>query len=166
MKQFCSFTLILAMLVCAVGCHQESSEPEEIAFYYCVSQPDYSIGSTALAPEYRGGVPQDSLHQTLELYLSGPLSSDLQSPFPQDLKLVGVNQNGSTIQLTFSPELATLTGLDLTIACGCLTLTTLALTSAQQVEIRTVSGLLDGQRTITMDKNTLLLLDTAQDEGE
>lgn len=165
MKRFFSLTLMIVLLVCIAGCRQESPESQGTAFYYCVAKPDYSTGSTAISEEYRSGVPEDSLLQALELYLAGPLSSGLQSPFPENLKLVDVYQEGSTVFLTFSRELAALTGLDLTVACGCLTLTTLALTDAQQVEIRTAAGLLDGQRAITMDKNTLLLVDSAA-EGE
>ena len=74
---------------------------------------------------------------------------------------MGISQENGTVYVTLSPEITLLTGVDLTMACGCLTLTILSLTEAQQVQIRSVSGLLDGQRSITMDKNTLLLLDGA-----
>ena len=165
MKRFLSTILILSFLLCTTSCYQEETEPKGIAFYYCVSQRDYTSGSTVLSAEHRADVPEDSLPQALELYLSGPLSPDLLSPFPQNLKILGAYQEGKTVYLTLSTELAGLSGIDLTIACGCLTLTTLAIANAEQVEIRTVSGLLDGQRTIIMDKNTLLLLDTTV-EGE
>lgn len=165
MKRIVSVALILACLLSITACNQEEAQPKGIAFYYCVTQDNYAIGSSVLSPEYRTDVAEDSLTQALERYLSGPISADLRSPFPQNLKLVGSYQQGSTVYLTLSAELADLSDLDLTIACGCLTLTTLALTDAQQVQIRTVAGLLDGQRAITMDKNTLLLLDTVT-EGE
>lgn len=164
MKRFLSLTLALGLL-CLAGCRQEAPESQGTAFYYCVAQREYTTGSTALSAEYRSGVPRDALTEALDLYLAGPVSSELRSPFPEGLKMVGAYQEGSTVYLTLSPELTDLTGLELTLACGCLTLTTLALTGAEQVQIRAVSGLLDGQRAITMDKNTLLLLDTAT-EGE
>ena len=165
MKRFLSAALILGFLLSMSACYREDTQPQGIPFYYCVTQPDYTTGSTVLSAEHRSDVPENSLLQALELYLAGPKSAELQSPFPQNLKLVNAYQEGSTVYLTLSPELAALDGLDLTMACGCLTLTTLALSGAQQVEICAVSGLLDGQRTITMDKNTLLLLDAAT-EGE
>lgn len=164
MKRLISWMLILVFLFGLIGCGEQTQEPQGIAFYYCLAEPDYNAGNAALTAEYRTGVAQEELSQALELYLKGPLSSEFQSPFPQDLRLVVVYQDNSTVYLTFSGELATLTGLDLTIACSCLTLTTLAITGAEQVEIRTVAGLLDGQRAIRMNKNTLLLLDTVQEE--
>lgn len=165
MKQFLSFILTLGLLFSMAACHQDAAEPQGAALYYRLAESDYSTGSAALSAEYRTDVPRDSLTQALKMYLNGPKSSDLQSPFPEGMKLIGAYQEGSTVYLTLSRELSDMTGLELTIACGCLTLTTLALTDAEQVQIQAVSGLLDGQGAITMDKNTLLLLDTAG-EGE
>ena len=165
MKRVLSLVLILAALLSLSACLREDDQPEGMAFYYCAARSDYNVGSTALTAEYRTDVAEDPLQQALERYLDGPVSAELRSPFPEELKLMSAYREGSTVYLTFSRELTDLSGLELTMACGCLTLTTLALTGAQQVEIRSVSGLLDGQRAITMDKNTLLLMDTAA-EGE
>ncbi len=162
MKQILSFTLAFLLLVSMAGCREDVREPQGTPFYYCLAQLDYTSETSAISAEYRTALPKDSLEEILAVYLTGPLSEDLLSPFPADLKLVGSSQEGDTVYLTFSPELCDLSGLDLTIACSCLTLTTLALTDAQQVEIRTVTGLLDGQRAIIMDKNTILLQDTAR----
>lgn len=163
MKNVLCFFLILALLF-AAGC-SNGEKPEGTPFYYCVVNPSYSQGSTAINEEYRSEVPRDSLMATLEVYLRGPESSDLVSPFPDGLQVLSVSQEGDILLLTVSMELTTLSGLDLTMACGCLTLTCLALTDAEQVQISSIYGLLDGQRTITMDENTLLLLDAAV-EGE
>lgn len=163
MKKILSFVLICTTLTFVIGCQQTPEAPHGIAFYYCVTASDYNVGSTSLVAEHRVDVPSDSLLDAMTIYLKGPLSEDLQAPFPSGLSLVGVYQNNKTVYLTFSRELAYLTGLDLTIACACVTLTALDISGADQVEIRTVAGLLDGQRAIIMDKNTLLLLDTVQE---
>ncbi len=164
MKQILASILALALLLCLIGCRKEPQQAG-IPFYYCAAQPSYSTGSTAISPEYRRGVPQDSLFLALEVYLGGPASEELRSPFPEGLTLAAATQQGSTVYLTLSRELADLTDLELTIACGCLSLTAMALTQAERVEISAVSGLLNGQRSIVMDKNTLLLQDVAG-EGE
>lgn len=164
MKKNLSLILVFALVLLA-GCRQEEPKPQGIPFYYCAAQPAYSIGDTVITAEYRSIVPTDSLQQVLEIYLMGPRSEGLVSPFPEGLQILSVNQEDKTVQLVVSLELAALTGLDLTMACGCLSLTCLALTDAEQVQISPIYGLLDGQRTITMDKNTLLLLDSSR-EGE
>ncbi len=164
MKRLLSFILIACVLICICGCKQETQKQQGSPFYYCVRELDFHPGSAALAVEYRADVPQNTLIQAIEIYLNGPLSPDLQSPFPEDLRLIGVYQEDETIYMTFSPELSQLSGLELTMVCGCVTLTVLSLTDAKQAEIRSVTGLLDGQRSIIMDKDTLLLLDSAANE--
>ncbi len=164
MKRLFAFALVLCLLFSMIGCRHKRDEAARIAFYYCVVQPAYSTGSTAISAEYRGGIEDVPLAQTLGLYLDGPLSADLRSPFPHGLRLLEAKLSGSTVHLTVSQELAELTGLELTMACGCLALTTMALTEAQQVEISAEAGLLDGQRSIIIDQNSLLLLDTVEGE--
>ena len=159
MKQFLCVAIILALLV-APGCSK--NEPNGTPFYYCVANASYTPGSTVIDKEYRDNIPADSLMDTLEHYLQGPTSSNLVSPFPEGMTVVSANQDGDALYLTVSMELTALKGLDLTLACGCLTLTCLEITDAQQVHISSIYGLLDGQRTIIMDKNTLLLLDNSQ----
>ncbi len=161
MKKILCFLLILAALFSA-GCSSQQPQPTGTPFYYCAATPDYSSGSTAIIQEYRDDVPSDSLMAALELYLAGPQSGDLLSPFPDGMQILSATQEGNTVYLTVSMELTTLTGLELTIACGCLTMTSLALTDAQQVQISPIYGLLDGQRTIIMNKNTILLTDSSK----
>ena len=164
MKAILACILILCLIIGTLCFKGHLQQSKERAFYYCNMAMDYSGDNPSVLAENRADAPDGSLQEILELYLSGPLSQNLRSPFPAHLKLIGVSQTGETIYLTFSRELATLTGLDLTMACCCITLTTLALTDAQQVEIRTVTDLLDGQRSITMRKDTLLLLDNTNEE--
>jgi germination protein M len=161
MKKFLCLILLFSMLLWVAGCSEDAPEPEGVPFYYCILQPDYAPENAILSPEYRKEIAVGSLEEQLALYLQGPISAELRSPFPEGSRLVGISQENGTVYVTLSPEITLLTGVDLTMACGCLTLTILSLTEAQQVQIRSVSGLLDGQRSITMDKNTLLLLDGA-----
>ena len=161
MKKILSLFLVIVLLISLVGCSREAPEPEGIPFYYCAAETSYSDGDSVITAEYRSSLQGDTLQETLENYLAGPLSRELRSPFPEGMRILAAWQDGSTVYVTVSRELTGLTGLELTIACGCLTLTCLALTDGTQVEISPIEGLLDGQRTITMDENTLLLLDTA-----
>ena len=155
MKRFTLFLLCLCLLP-IWGCSSHDA-PKGVAFYYCASLPAYTVDSSAITPEYRAEISDGTLLELLDLYLKGPISADLTSPFPEGLQIVSAIVKGDTVQVVVSLEMAALTGLDLTIACSCLTLTCLAYTEAEQVEIRPVYGLLDGQRMIIMNKDTILL---------
>jgi len=50
--------------------------------------------------------------------------------------------------------------LDLTIACACLTATVCDMTGVQSVTIQTENRLLDGNKSITMTWENILLLDS------
>ena len=161
MKRIICFILVLTLLFVG-GCSKKSKQNQGTPFYYCAASPSYSTNSCVILEEYRNDIPEVSLLEILECYLAGPQSSDLTTPFPKGLVILSAEQDGDLLQLVVSMEMTGLSGLELTLACGCLTLTCLALTDAQQVQITPIYGLLDGQRSITMDKNILLLFDNSK----
>ena len=97
----------------------------------------------------------------MQLYLAGPDNVELVSPFPNGLRLIRHHQEGETLYLLFSEELAQLSNLSLSMACGCITMTCLTLTDATQVTIEANESLLDGQKSITMERDSLILSDHA-----
>jgi len=155
---------VLCLLLLLSGCSQAQEYEQPINFYYCAAADSFDNNSMSILPETREGKQWSTLEDTMRAYLSGPVTETLASPFPAELRLVSIQQNESTVFVTFSMELAELTNLDLTIACGCITLTCLELTSAQQVTIEAENTLLDGQKSITMDRESLLLVDHAIQE--
>ena len=76
--------------------------------------------------------------------------------------MTAMDQN--TLYVTVSKELAQLSGLELTLACSCLSMTCMELTGAENIVISAENSLLDGQKSITMNKDTLLLIDKAEGE--
>lgn len=150
---------ILCILFLLSGCSQAAQYEKPVAFYYCASSYTYESGTAAIAAETREGAGMYSLEEYFRAYLAGPEDKDLVSPFPADLKLISIRQEGNMVFITLSEELAQLKNLSLSMACACITMTCLALTDAEQVTIEAENSLLDGQKSITMDKNSLLLAD-------
>ena len=86
----------------------------------------------------------------------------IRSPFPAGLSLLNYQVEGNTVYLNLSYHLATLTNMDLTIACSCIAMTCLELTGAELVSIEADGQLLDGQKSILLHKNTTLLTDSSK----
>ena len=165
MKKWIAALLTMISLLSLAACQKETPPPQGPAFYYCANEVQYSMDSVTIQAEYRQNAAADNLQQMLVKYFAGPSSEELRSPFPSDMKLVEVSQDGDTIYVTVSDALSTISGLELTLACGCITMTCMDFTGAEKVVISVRDGLLGGQKSITMDANTLLLLDTVL-EGE
>lgn len=163
-RAICLLLCCVSLLLC-FGCTEKSPEPQDgIVFYYPQAQLSFQPGSTIIGTETRALTDQETWAQVLSIYFLGPDAEHLLSPFPAGLAVIKTSMENKTVYITVSDHLAELTGLELTMACSCLSLTALALTGAETVVINAEDALLDGQKSITMDKNTLLLLDNWQEE--
>ena len=163
-RAICLLLCCLSLLLC-FGCAEKEPEVQEgLRFYYPAAQLSYHPGSSAIDSESRILDEQADLAQILNIYFLGPEAEHLLSPFPAGLRIVKTAIEDKTVYITVSDHLTELSGLELTMVCGCLTLTTLELTGAETVVINAKDALLDGQKSITMDKNTLLLTDIWQEE--
>ena len=165
MKKWILVLLTALFLFHLAGCQKEAPAPVGPAFYYRAADISYSMESTVVRAEYRENAAYDTLQQMLVKYFAGPESTDLRTPFPVGMKLIEVSLADNTVYITVSDALSSLSGLELTLACSCISLTCLDFTGAELVVISAQDSLLDGQKYVTMDKNTLLLLDTVL-EGE
>lgn len=160
MKKLIAIVISLLLLPGICGCQKQEQQPEGIAFYYCVTELSFGIQDKAIEAEYRQGITKDHWANVLDLYLRGPETAGLRSPFPAGLKTVATSMEQNTAYITVTEELASLSGLELTLACASLAMTCLELTGAETIVISADGALLDGQKSITIDANTLLLLDT------
>lgn len=155
--------LLIAFILCfsLFGCVQAPQMDKPVTFYYRVAQLSYETDDTVIASEVREAAQMGSLSAIVQVYLAGPQTDTLANPFPAGLILKNLSCDDSTVYITVSSELADLTGLSLTIACGCMTMTLLELTGMETVCITAEDALLDGAKSITMDKNSLLLFDNS-----
>ncbi len=160
MKRFLCLLLSTLLLGSILGCHYNENgdilEPVEFCYLRNNDQFLYGTQSGVFGTEIREAAGhRDDVNYLLSMYMRGPQSSHLRSPFPTGCRLRDIRYNGSTICLVLTGELLTLTNTDLTLACAALSLTCLGLSDVTAVRIESV---LDGKTfSITLDADSLLL---------
>ena len=143
--------LLLALTLTLSGCAAAAAataaqEEKNCQLYYLVRDLDRAAGGDAIAGEV-STLPKESdsptgtqAEELMNALLSGPAGSDLQSPFPEGTRLLGVEIRGSHAKVDLSSAYRNLSGIDLTLADYCITLTLTQLSA-----IRSVSILVRGQ---------------------
>lgn len=172
MKRFLALILSLGLLLSGCGAVETTVFQEETSFFYLARNAQALSERSAVGQESRA-VGDMSLTELLDLYFAGPESEDLVSPFPAGTGALGAAETAEGLELTMSAEFFTLQGVDLSLACCCLSSTIRAYTGREKVILTDALGrvrleadpdsyaLLDGfdqdtQRTFTLyfsDKN-------------
>ena len=135
------FWAALALLLLCTACTPtQTEEPTEGGYIlYFVSVENRADGA-ALATEGRDLPPEaEEAEGLLTLLLAGPEGSALRSPFPAGTALRGVRVEESTAYVDLSEAYGGLTGVDLTLADGCVVLTLCQLEGVEAVYL-TVEG--------------------------
>ena len=152
MKYLLSVLLILALLAGFASC----SESEAVTYYYLREPGDYISGDATgiMVGETREAAGSvDDLRQLLILYLHGPSSDLLRSPFPQGTTLLKLEKTNDELLVQLSNSAASLQDTAFTLACACMAQTCFGLTDVEQVTITTEDV------SMTMTRDSLLLVD-------
>ena len=162
MKKLLCIALTLSLLLSLAACGARGKE-ESARFYYLREPDNYLYGSAdgVVTFEERDAAGHSGdMKYLLTLYLQGPLTEGLESPFPNGCKLVDLVRGGADVTVTLDSNFATLKGMDLTLACVCLARTCFSLVNAQSVRILAQSprGDILIDETITID--SLILEDS------
>ncbi len=159
MKRLLIFLLCLILPLCGCAANQPRLD-DPITFYYPRTEYVFGQPDSVIASECREGAGKTaSLSALLNYYLQGPASSDLQNPFPTGTKIIEIRQDSTVLQLVMNDRFSQLSGMELTVACACLAKTGLSLSDCQTVQIILDDPDSDTQRIITMDNQSLLLMD-------
>ena len=165
MKRLTCFVLAAVAIFSLSACNQSNVDFENpVNFYYIYPTEQISFNSSegVIGYEIREAKSfVDNLQKLLDIYLKGPESNTMQSPFPANVHIDTIELQDNVLLITLSPEFTKLTGLDLTIACACLSMTVLELVECDAVKINVFDELLDGNNSITMTRESILLLDAA-----
>lgn len=167
MKRAISVAILLCIILPLFGCVSTEDKPKEpVSFYYRRAKLTYSDAASVIAPEAResAGHTEDTAYLLAE-YLKGPKSEEFLRTFPTQVSLADLKLGKATAEITLSDNFAVLSGMDLTIACACLTMTVMELTGSETVKISAENALLNNAPQITMDKNCLLLLDSSTESA-
>lgn len=161
MKRIIIFSLALLLLVSSLGCsRQEDSIDVPVEFYYRKATLSYNSEQAVLCSETRESSGYD-LTGLFNNYLQGPITDECVSPFPAGVKVLAIDQSGSSLSIELSAPLAELSDINLTLACACLCKTAIGLTQCTTVEISVPNATLNGSTSIIMDEQHLLLLDNS-----
>ena len=120
MRRFCILFLVLILLFSA--CENPSGDlPESISFkfYYCVEGTDQLTSDISVDHETRT-VQIYTLSQLMEMYMKGPVSDHLRTPFPEGTQMLGLSEGEDGLELTMSGAFFTLQGIELSVASYCL----------------------------------------------
>ena len=154
--------LILLAVLLLSGCETQEEFYAPVTFYYGNPNVTYFSEDGVIAREVREAIGhEDDYEYLLNLYLDGPETSEVKRVFPKNVELVRLEILGGTALVVLNDAAARLTGLDLTIACACLTATICDITGIHTVTIQAETQLLDGNKSITMNRNHILLLDSS-----
>ena len=161
MKRLLCIVLTLLLTISLVGCQDSTDKPQStVTVYYKAANISYGTQDGVLAPfalDSTGHENEDAY--LLNLYLSYLPSEAFSPTFPEETHLVSLNLDGLTARIILSDSFASLKGLNLMIACACLTRTVISLTGCQEVIISAESMRLDGNNYITLSSDSYLLLD-------
>ena len=161
MRKCISIMLIIWILLSLCGCGQQNTQLQSPAnFYYPVNSKYRGEEERVIQPELRESAGcEKNLLKFTELYILGPQSERLVSIFPDDCYPVSVCHNGPVITVYMSPGFSRLTGIDLTMACACLSATLMDYAKANTVNICVKGTRLDDQRMIVMTMDSFSLVD-------
>lgn len=165
-----ALALLCALLALLPGCAQRDApggEGEGYAVYFALpfdpEDPENRLAESALAAETRripegAGVPE----ALVECLLSGPISPDLASPFPEGVRQVEPpSLEDGICRVSLSEEYGGLSGLELTLADYAITLTLCALPEVEGVTIQ-----VEGDPFIRRDHTLLRESDVILSSGE
>ena len=113
MKRIVCLTVCVLMLLCGCG------KKDTATFYY--QRADYHTDMTdgMIAGEERDITGHtDSLSFLISMYLLGPTQSDLISPFPQNTKLLELQQKNTEVIITLSDNLHSMSDGKFTLGCS------------------------------------------------
>ena len=156
MKRLLIF-LIAVLLLCGCG-PQEEKILDPANFYYCNKTISYSSPEAVISHEIReaSGL-RNNWSALLEFYLEGPADEHLFSPFPGGVTVECFTILNEQCTVTLSKEFSSLSGIDLTLACSCLSKTVMELTGQTTIEIKFTDAATGNTTSITMQKDNILL---------
>lgn len=138
----CAVTLTAG---CAMAAQQAMSQEDTYELYFQVRELDAAGGGDAVGTERStlekgsGQAAQETAEAMVSLLLDGPQDESLVSPFPAGTGLQSVTVEGSHAVVDLTKAYSTLSGVALTMADYCVTLTLTQLPEIQTVSI-TVGG--------------------------
>lgn len=140
MKRVIIFVLCFSVLLCGCGLNGTLIDSENsYRFYYQSKEVEHLETEDSIRSEYRK-LESDDLADLLSVYLAGPVSDDLISPFPAGTSVENIQNSSDMVTLTMSGEFFTLQGIQLSIAYCCLAETICSYADVDEIRIVDAMG--------------------------
>ena len=153
------FLLVFILLLSGCG-NADADTSNTVCYYYMHNEVNLGADAKIIVPTTREtDINKDDYFSIIGQYLNGPTSYDCISPFPAGTTLEELNWDQNRVQIMLSPHITTLSGIDLIVACACLTKTVTELTNINTVQIRSSSGLLNGEQALILTNESFMFLD-------
>ena len=168
MRKILPCLLIFAFCTSFCGCEKEPVKIEKpVNLYYRQSQISYGSADGVIGICITEGAGfENDLLGLLNLYLRNTTDPAFSRTFPDGSQLVRLTVQDGAAQAQLNNQFSRAAGIDLTIACACLSLTIMELTSAESVTISAFNATLDGAESITMTTDSILLLDLLEEPSD
>lgn len=161
MKQILGLILALMIIISFPGCTNQEDPNKPLTFYYPRIEYIYGNEGSVMGMEQRERPStSDDLNDWLTLYLSGPLAETLESPFPSGIALEEVTLQDQRLIIGLNNKLSLLSGIDLTLACACLSRTCFGLTDAEQTIIKSPETEAHPAVSVTLNRDSITFSDT------
>ena len=156
MKRFTAMLVLICMLLSGCSLFGERIL-EPVTFYYLEADYQYGReGSVFVSEQREASGHRNDLSYLMALYLMGPSDEAHVSPLPRGTRIFRLENTGKTVSMELSQHARSLTDAQFSVACACLSMTCLELTTADQVSIS------DGERTVNIGRENLTLHDDSK----
>lgn len=159
MKRSICFLIFFAIVFGLIGCADRGEAMQEPKHrYYRTNPNEYKNTRKTIDCEvFDAAIYNDDLKLLLNDYLMGPQSENLINPFPDSCAVESIVFHEDEVHLALNSGFSKLTGIDLSLACACISLTLFELTDCKSVHIAVPDILLDGQHEIVLQRNDVIL---------
>lgn len=163
MKKLLCLLLVLAVLLS--GC-MHGGQKHNLTFYYRDAEDSYFSDLGVMSAEARVLYGNSAIEDVMELYMKGPVTSGLTSPFPKGVQLVRTVRTPRSVTLIMNDAFADLPEIAMRVAAGCAARTVWDYNSDfETLKIKTEHGKsLDGVEELVITPGDLVLSDRNADQ--
>ena len=165
MKKICWLLSCILLFQLLIGCSRKEEEIlQPVNFYYINSEISYNTPNGVVQAEIREGAEFRDIEELLQVYLKGPVASELRSFMPLGVKLLSCVVDNDSIYILLSSQFAKLSGVKLTTACSAILMTTHDYLGINTLYVRVEGSQLDDKDTFILAMDDLVLSDSVSSE--
>ena len=160
MKRFVTIFLVLILITATTACTNMQKQGRAVQFYYPTEKVKHGTEQGVIASETRYFNEEEALLNIISMYIQGPVSEDLRSPFPADLTVKELIRSSASIKMILSDHIAEQSGINLTLTCACIQKTLNGITGVDAVQIAAENEKINNQDMLILNSNNIFLIDS------